>query len=645
MKLFEPGKIGKLTIKNRIVMESMGIHGMADASGRLSQRAIDFYVARARGGAGLLITGAAGVRQVEKLPYAPLSTSLVVDGRLATSPLGELADAAHDYGAKVAVQVQAGWGRVAGGEVRTRSVPIAPSDQPCFFDPKVMAHGLTIEEITKLINAFEFAAEAVRAAGIDAIEMNCHNGYLVDEFITALWNKRTDKYGGDLDGRLTFLMEIIAKLKKGAGTDFPIIVKYGLTHYLDGGRTIEEGLEIARRLEAAGVAALDIDAGCYETPYWAKPTTYSPPATLVHLAEMVKKTVKIPVIAVGKLGYPELAEKALQSGQADFIGLARPLLSDPDWANKVRLGNTADIRPCLGCHDGCSARTAEGKYLSCTVNPAAGMEREFTIAKAEEKKNVVVIGGGPGGMEAARVAALRGHKVTLYEKSVVLGGSLIPASAPDFKTDYRSLIDYQSTQVKKLGVTIKLGKEATPEIVEKMKPDIVFVATGSTSFIPDIPGTKRDSVVTAVAILTGKKETGQNVVVLGGGNVGCETALFMAKKGKQVSVIARHGLAKGTYHANRLHLLKLLAETGVKTFTNTNIQEITDTGVVTVNEQGQRSILACDTVVLALGARPDTSLFEALKDKFPEVYAIGDCVEPRKVMNAIWEGFRLARRV
>ena len=642
MKLFEPGKIGRLSIKNRIVMAAMAVGALAEPDGRLSQRGIDYYVARARGGVGLIITGFALTRQVEQLLHAPLVTEMAIDGKISVGWLSELADAMHDYGVKVAAQLMAGWGRIASTEVLRWSEPVAPSALSCFFEPNTVTRELTTEEIERLVGTFEFAAEAVSTAGVDAIELNCHSGYLADQFMTSLWNKRTDKYGGDLEGRLRFLLEIIERIKKGAGADFPIIVKFGLTHYLDGARDIEEGLEIARRLEAVGVSALDIDAGCYETWYLAKPTTYSPPGSLVNLAETVKKAVNLPVIAVGKLGYPDLAERVLQEEKADFIALGRPLLADPEWPNKVREGRLEDICPCLGDHEGCSGRIAVGKYISCVVNPATGMEREFAIRPAEKKKTVLVVGGGPGGMEAARIAALRGHKVMLWEKADVLGGNLIPAAIPDFKQDYRSLTNYLSTQVRKLGVTIKLGKEATPELIQEVKPDVVFIATGSTPLIPEIPGVEKEKVVTATDALLDKKEVGETVVVIGGGVVGCETALYLAQKGKKLTIVARHGVARDMHLANRMHLLRLLADANVKIFTDTNILEIIDKGVAIADKGGRKGILEADSVVLASGFKPDTSLLEALKGKVPQVYAIGDCVEPRKVMNAIWEGFRTA---
>jgi len=367
---------------------------------------------------------------------------------------------------------------------------------------------------------------------------------------------------------------------------------------------------------------------------------------MVDMAEMTRKVVNIPVMAVGKLGYPELAERVLQEGKADFIMIGRALLADPEWANKVKDGRLEDICPCIGCHEGCFARIGTGKYLSCAVNPTTGMERELTIKPAEKKKSVLVVGGGPSGMEAARVAALRGHKVTLWEKGNALGGNLIPASTPDFKQDYRRLINYLSTQIKKLGVTIELKKEATLEQIQKMEPEVIFIATGSTPIIPEIPGVEKGKVGTATDVLLGRKEAGESVVVIGGGLVGCETALYLAQQGKRLTIVEiLDSVARDMFAVNRMHLLKLLADTDVRILTGANPLEITDEGVTIADKDGKRNTLKADTVVLALGLKPNRRLEETLRDKVPEIYAIGDCVEPRKVINAIWEGFRFARLI
>ena len=641
MRLFEASRIGSLLIKNRIVMAPMDIGGLAEPDGRLSQRAIDYYVARARGGAGLIITGATGVSRELGLN----STILTADSAIHIPRLSELADAIHDYGAKVVVQLTAGFGRVAEFQELKKGKPVAPSAFPCFWDPSITARQLSIKEIEYLVQAFETSAEIVSSAGIDAIELHGHEGYLLDQFKTALWNRRTDKYGGDLAGRLRFPLEAIEAIKRGAGADFPIIYRFGLNHYIEGGRVVEEGLEIARRLEAVGVDALDITAGCHESWYWSHPSTYQPPGCMVDMAEMAKKVVGIPVITVGTLGNPELAERILQEGKADFVALGRTLLADPDWPNKVEKGRVEDICPCIADREGCLGRILSGKYVSCSVNPATGMEREFALKPAERKKSVLVVGGGPGGMEAARVAALRGHRVTLWEKGNALGGNLIPASVPDFKQDYRNLIGYLSTQIKKLGVDIVLRREATSELIQDMKPDVVFIATGSSSLIPEIQGIERGNVVTAIDALLGKREVGGAVVVVGGALIGCEIALYLAQKGKELTIVEiLSSPARNMGEPDRMHLLKLLADVNVRILTETHVSEIMDDGLVIVDKYGKQNKLSSDTVVLAAGLKPNSRL-EALKGKVPEIYAIGDCVEPRKVINAIWEGFRVARLI
>jgi 2-enoate reductase len=501
---------------------------------------------------------------------------------------------------------------------------------------------LTIEEIEELVRDFEFSAKIIRLADIDCIEIHSHQGYLLDEFLTALWNKRTDRYGGDLNGRLRLALELVEAVKRGAGPDFPVLFKYPLTHYLEGGREIEEGLEIAKRLEAAGVGALTITGGCYETYNRTQPPTTQPRGCWVDLCEITKKVVRIPIVTSGKLGYPDLAEKILQEGKGDFIGLCRYLLADPEWPNKVREGRREDIAPCVGCHEGCIARVRKFQRIGCAVNPAAGAEKELTILPAERKKSVLVVGGGPAGLEAARVSALRGHKVTIWEKQERLGGNLIPAAVPDFKDDYKLLIQYLCTQIKKLGVKVELEKIATPELIQRFRPDVVFVATGSQHLIPEIEEiemwAEKGRVVTAVEALLGMREVGKSVVIAGAGLIGCETALHLAWKGRKVTIAGGRRLAHDMVWGNALDLIKLLDDHKVKILNNNRVIRITEAGVDSAHLH-----FDADTVVLAVGMQSNNEIpLETLAGRVPEVYAIGDCVRPRHVMSAIWEGYRTA---
>ena len=690
MKLFEPGKIGRLTLKNRIIMAPMGIGVLIEPEGWFSQRAIDHYITRAKGGTGLIMTNMVRIsREIEPPISQALGQRLYADTPEHRDKFSAFAEDIHRYGAKIALQLTPGYGRIASAKQLKAYGAVAPSAQPCLEDPSVMARALTTDEIQRLVQSSEHVAGMLRDAGIDAVELHAHGGYLFDQFMTPLWNERTDRYGGDLDNRLRFVTEVIQAIRSGAGSDFPIICRYSLTHYYEGGRQIDEGLEIARKLEAAGVDALDIDAGCHETFYWLIPPTALPMGCTLNLAEMVKRVVKIPVIAGGKLGLPQLAEKALQRGKADFISLGRSLLADPEWPDKVKEGRLDDIRPCIGDLEGCHDRLHEGKDICCTVNRQCANEKESVIHPAEKKKSLLVIGGGPGGMEAARVAALRGHKVALWEKGYALGGNLRLASVPDFKQEYRTLIKYLSTQIRKLGVTVELGKEATLEQIQRLHPDAVILATGGMLVYPEIPGRDRDKVTASLdisSLLKGllpwsavrKKKGlqkiiwfggnifgrylnpsaiarmakiwlpfGKTVIIIGGSYHGCEMALFLTKNGRKVTIVEAsdrflHGLDEPL---NRALLEKLLSDANVKIMTNTKVTEVTDTGVTIADKNGNKAILKSDSIMFSVEVRPDERLSNLLMGKATEVHAIGDCVEPGRAINTIWKGFDTTRLI
>ncbi|MFH1087660.1 MAG: FAD-dependent oxidoreductase [Chloroflexota bacterium] len=644
MKLFEPGRIGNLQVKNRIVMAAMGPRGLGELDGRFSTRGVDYYAARARGGVGLVTVGVFQFH-MDRANLADGVWSMYprVDNVAYVSRLSELTDAVHHYGAKVSGQLSPGAGRTA--RVTLGTQPVAPSAVPYFWDPSITCRELTREEIAALVKECGNAARVLKLGGFDAIELHGHAGYLLDQFTAALWNKRTDRYGGDLKNRLRFPIELIAEIKNATKNELPLIYRFGAKHYTEGGRDIKESQEMARLLEAAGVDALHVDAGCHESIYWFHPTVYQPAGCMVDCAAAIKQVVKIPVIAVGKLGRPEIAEDVLKEGKADFIALARPLLADPEWPRKVKQGRFEDIRPCICDMDGCLERLHTSfRYISCTVNPQTGMEREYSLTRAEQPRNVLVVGGGPGGMEAARAAALRGHHVSLWEKTGKLGGNLLAASAPNFKIDVRRLMDYFVTQVHKLGIQVTLGKEATIESVTEANPDVVIIATGAGASVPDIPGIGGKSVVTAIDVLTAKAQVGERVVIAGGGVTGCEAAVWLSRQGKKVTIVEMLGqlVPEEMNLDNKLWLRKMVDECGIASLTGAKITRITANGVVVTVNGGTKTV-AADSVVLALGMKSRSGLSEALAASPFEVVAVGDCVKPRKILNAVWEGFHASR--
>ena len=663
-KLFEPVQIGKVKIKNRIAMAPMGILNppMVNPDGSPTQRTIDYYIERAKGGVGLIITGAHKVENeidVVRLGFAPIISPAI------RSPYGELSEAAHSLGAKIFIQLTPGVGRVLMPhhvDPTGRSKPVSASSIPNYWDPDVICRELTPEEIARIVKAVGDAAEIVKAAEIDGIELHGHEGYLLDQFATAIWNKRTDKYGGDLNSRLAFPIEILKEIKVRVGKDFPVVYRFALKHYIkalragalpgehytEAGRNIEEGLAMAKLLEEAGFDALHVDAGCYDSWYWAHPPTYQEHGCMVDMAEKVKKIVKIPVMAVGRLDIAELAEKVVEEGKADIVVIGRGLLADPYWPIKAQEGRIEDIRPCIGCHDG-DQRMIQGKPLSCAVNPACCRERLYELKPAEKARTVLIAGGGVAGMEAARVAAIRGHRVTLYEKGKTLGGHLLEASVPDFKKDLGRLNEWYKGQLSKLEVEVKLETEVTTDIIQRESPDVVLVATGSKPIIPDIPGIEKPNVVTCIDLLLGKKEAGEVVVVVGAGLIGCETALWLANQGRKTTILEMLPEPLITppplFNANKLMLLDLLALNGVKIEVNTTVQEIADDGIIAVDKYLKQSKPQADTVVLAVGLEPDDHLYKLLIGKVANLYALGDCQDPQRIMGAIWDSYEVARSI
>ncbi|MGZ3494225.1 MAG: oxidoreductase [Thermodesulfobacteriota bacterium] len=657
-RLFESIKIGEIEIRNRIAMAPMGIGGLVNLDGSPGPRAIDYYVERARGEVGLIITSFFKVENVlESFRVVVPSVS-----RHAIGPFAELAEAIHSLGAKIFVQLTAGFGRVV-SSLRLQGQPVSASPIPHYWNPRQTCRELKTEEVEQLVKAFGDAAEVLAAAGVDGVELHGHEGYLFDQFTTALWNRRTDKYGGDLEGRLMLPFEVLKEIKGRVGAGFVVQYRFGLKHYvkalnsgalpgeqfIEAGRDIEEGLQMARMLEAAGFDSLHVDAGCYDSWYWAHPPVYQEPGFMVDMAAAAKKVVRIPVIAVGKLANPDLAEKIIAEGKADMVAIGTGLLTDPFWVKKVREGDQERIRPCIGCYDGCMGRITRGKPLSCAVNPATGRERFYRLERAESPRKVMVVGGGPAGLEAARVASMRGHRVVLYEKDTSLGGHLLEASVPNFKKDLATLLGWYKKELTTLNLDIKTGLEVSAELIRKENPDVTILATGSVPIIPNIPGVELEKVSTANDLFHGKKKAQGEVLVVGGGLIGCETALWLAQQGKKVTIVEILGdLMIGgipVQHMNRLMLLDLLKFHRVEIFTNTSLLEITQNGVDLLDGGSERRNFPADTIVLAVGLKPDRELYQTLEGQTPNLYAIGDSRKAQNIMNSIWDAYEVARMI
>ncbi len=660
--LFEPIKIGRVEIKNRIAMAPMGPGSiLADSEGKLGPRGVEHYLERCRGGVGLVIIHACKVEN----EIDPLKRGLgfPVVTYAAEGPFAELAEAAHAIGTKVFVQLSAGFGRTANPRI-LRETPVSASVNPNYWDPTVICREIRTDEVERLVKAFGPATERLAECGIDGIELHGHEGYLFDQFTTAVWNRRTDRYGGELVDRLRFPVEVLQEIKRRVGKNFPVQYRFGLKHYMKGfrdgalpgekyveaGRDVEEGLKMARLLEEAGFDALHVDAGCYDSWYWAHPPGYQKYGCMVDMAAEVRKVVKIPVIAVGRLDVPELAEKVIAEGKADLVAIGRGLLSDPHWARKIEEGQQKHIRPCIGCHDGCMGRLVNGKPTSCAVNPASGREKEYALHPTNQPKKVMVIGGGVAGMEAGRVAALRGHKVVIYEKSNKLGGHVREAVRMPFKEGEQRLLDWYKTELEKLKVKIHLKTEVTLKLIREKNPGAVIVATGSKPIWLNVPGADKPSVVSACDFLSGRKEAGKSVVVVGGGQVGCEMGLWLAQQGKNVTVVEKlNELLIGGRPIpwmNHVMLLDLLKFHKVDVKTKFSLYEVTDQGAVVIDKDSRRETLPADTVIIAVGLESEQGIYHSLLGKkTTNLYLIGDAREAKNIMNAIWDAYEVARTI
>jgi 2,4-dienoyl-CoA reductase-like NADH-dependent reductase (Old Yellow Enzyme family)/thioredoxin reductase len=640
-ELFRPMKINRMELKNRIVMPAMTTI-MGNSDGTVSDKFIEYYTARARGGAALIIAETVDVHPyTHNLPLGDRGFTAIYDDKFIPG-LRRFTDSIHAADARVCVQLQHS-GRAM--------IMLDPSQPP--LSPSAIPHpggatprALTVSEIEELVQAFGAAAGRAKAAGFDAVEVHGGHGYLIAQFMSAYSNRRSDRYGGDLIGRLRFPMEVLRSVRKSVGPDFPIIFRFSADERVPGGRGVLESAAMAPHLERAGADCLSVTTGMHFTVYYTVPSMSLPKGLNVEAASQVKAAVNVPVIAAGRLNDPILAESVLARGQADLIAIGRGLIADPELPNKLSEWRWEDIRPCIACNQGCIGALSVGLPFCCVVNPEAGREREMELKPASRSRKVWVAGGGPAGMEAARTAALRGHSVTLYEKDDHPGGQFYTASLPPSKQDISQYLRYMENQMRKSGVKVVLGQPLTAAKVNEAGPDVLVVATGGQPFIPKTPGVERKNVATAADVLTGKAAAGQKVLVAGGGLVGCETALFLDELGKNVTIVEMlPELAADLIPVPREALNRRLSESRVTAVTAATIVEFTGDGVI-VERNGRRENLGGrDTIVLAMGMVSVNELANEVKDRVPEIHVIGDAERPLKAMDAIAAGARVGRQI
>jgi 2,4-dienoyl-CoA reductase-like NADH-dependent reductase (Old Yellow Enzyme family)/thioredoxin reductase len=631
MKLFEPITIRGMVLKNRVIMPAMQIN-----LGFRSERARAFYTERARGGCAAIVMPATSIDQFisDEVWGKPGRAAQFVDG------CRSLTKDVHQVGAKVGVQLWHAKYLPSGiGMYDTRGQSVAPS-------ATADRRELTTKEVEGIVAKFAAAAAAAKQAGFDFVEFHGAHRYLPCEFFSPLDNRRTDKYGGSRERRMTFGIESIKAMRAAVGDDYPIFVRLGARGDRPGDTTPEDAAAYAVELERAGADMFDVSVALTtERGSTATPGADLPMGTYANLAEAVKRRVRVPVAAVGRINKPEVAEDILAQGKADLIALGRQLFADAYWPEKIRSGRASEVRPCLSCNI-CMDLALSEKEMRCSVNPAFTRELECAIKPAERKKKVLVVGGGPGGMEAATIAVLRGHKVTLCEKEGRLGGQLLLAAVPPYKEPIGELNQQMVGQLRKAGVEVKLNYEATPELIARAKPDAVVVATGSVPTLPQIPGVKDKKVADALDVLSGRDKVGSRVVVIGGELVGCEVADYLADKGKTVTITRRGPeMALKVSQRERDSLLERLTRRGVIMLPMVQYEEITAKGLVIIDKEGKKRTLEADTIVLAAGAAPRAEFAENMKGKVPEVHLVGDCLEPRRILEAIEDGAKVGRQL
>ena len=649
--LFQPLQVGGLTLPNRLLMTTVKL-GYATPEGAVTERHIGFYARRAAGGVGLMVTEPLYVqRNGRELP-----TQLGIDDDRLVEGLHGLVEAVHLAGGRLMAHINHA-GRAANPKLVPDGARVSASAVACPANG-VTARPLGHDEIAEVVTAFGNAARRAAEAGFDALEIPFSHGYLIHQFLSPHSNRRDDDYGGSWANRLRFGREVLSAVQESVGDAIPIVVRMNVQDYVKGGLTLADAETLAPALEEMGVDALSVTSGtmCESVPFCLYPTG-TPKANLLPMAAAIRQKVDIPVAVVGRIRSPDVAREALAEGYADWIGLGRAFLADPDWPLKAQTGDEEAILLCAACHQGCLAQLRQGHGTSCMFNPLTGREAEIQILPAGEPQRVMVVGGGPAGMEVALVAARRGHHVTLYERDGRLGGRLREAVSVPYKEEFADLIRYQQVYMERNGVTVRLNTEVTPELVAAEGPDAVVVATGAEPIVPPFPGLETTRWLTAYDLLDGKAEvTTDSAFIVGAGTAGLETAEYLARRGVRSIVVKRKPEVGGKLDPlAQATLLRRLEDLGVDVRTGVEVIrfETDQAGQTTVialpyprRADAQEIRFPAETVVIALGLRAEDGLAETLRVQDGlEVEVAGDCVEPREALDAVWEGFEAGRKL
>ncbi len=638
--LFSPEKIGGVTLKNRVIKAPQS-SGMSNMDGTVSERLIRYYRGQAAGGSGMIIVEYA---YIDDYGAKSAHCHLGISNNEHIPGLAWLAENIAEAGAVPAIQIEH-----CGRQKFLGTQPIVgPSATPWpqlweQYGIQAVPQVLSIEEIQQIVTDFGDAALRAKMAGFEVVEIHGAHGYLLTNFFSPTTNKRDDLYGGSLENRMRIYLEVYRDVRKKVGPDFPVIIRLSGTDYQPDGFCIDETIELCKALENEGMDGFHISGGDHDTMiHQVSPMSMS----ICHntwAAEAVKKDVAVPVIASGSITLPKYAEDILSSGKADFVGLGRPLWADPAWPKKASEDRPEDIRPCIRCNEGCLERTFFNfKAVTCALNPQISREGELEIEKAAQKKKVAVVGAGCAGLEAARVACLRGHDVTIFEAETKKGGLLNEAAVPEFKADIRALIDSQTTAVEKLAIPV-VNKRATAADLEKF--DAVICATGSKPVAPNIPGLTEKIALDSLDVLNGIAKPGKNVIVVGGGLVGSELALYLAEKGHNVTVVEMlPQIMNEIAVTDALAYSERIKEVDLNVLTSTRLIEIDQDGAVVENKEGRQKLTA-DSVILALGFQAEQELHNALLAQGKESYLVGDAIEPAKIMDAFHTAYRTALKI